>query len=142
MVDISTDQRIQSVKVKSVDKPADDRVYTLYRYDFEKLQDAGQASRAADALQKHKARLPTELGPNPSHERIVTYIQKKGELAIPDDHVAGTRQNIADMARQVPGRYGLDAGSPTLEQDVRKLTERVQPIGVTTSEISRMRHQR
>ena len=140
LVDVSTDQRIQSIKVKSVGRPADDSVYDRYRYDFEKLRNAEQAGKAADTLQKHGARLPTELGPNPSRERIASYIQQKGELAIPDDHVAGTRQNIVDMAHRVPGRYGLDAGSPTLEQDIQKLAERVQPIGITSSEIARMGH--
>lgn len=140
LVDVSSDQRMQSIKVKSVDSPADSKVYDRYRYDFEKLQDLDKSGKAADALQKYGAQLPSELGANPSHDRLSAYIREKCELGVPDDHVDGVRQNIADMARRVPGRYALDASSPTLEQDIQKLIERVQPIGIKSSEISRMRH--
>jgi hypothetical protein len=138
LVDVSSDRRIESVKVKGVGENPDKALYDQYRYDFEKLQDPAQTDRAAEALQRTGAQLPNELGSNPSHEQISRYIQDKGQLAVPDDHVQGVRDNIANMARQVPERYGLSAQSATLEQDIQRLAERVQPIGVTSDDIARM----
>jgi len=141
LVDVSTDQRIESVKVKGVGEVPDDTLYDRYRYDLEKMQNPDRAAQAADALQKSGAELPAELGTNPSRDQISGYIQEKGQLAVPDDHVQGVRDNVSRMAHQVPERYGLDPDSATLEQDIQRLTDRIQPIGVTSDQIAKMQQQ-
>lgn len=135
LADIATDQRIQSVKVKGVGKKADEALFDNYRRDMEKLLAPGNANQAATELLQTGAPLPAALGKRPSHEQIARYIRQAGELAVPDDHVPGVRDNLERAARAVPDRYGLSASPAGLEHGIRTLRDRVQPIGVRSDYI-------
>lgn len=143
LLDVSSNERFQSVKVKSVDAQPAETTVNNYRHDFEKLLDRQKAKKAAVALHEHSADLqaqeawPSDLRKNASASHIADYIQEKGELAVPDDHVSVVQDNIRQMARDIPERYGLE-NSKDLDKDIESLVARIKPMGIASTEIGRL----
>lgn len=141
LLDISSTSGLQSVKAKAVDSPYTKSTVSSYKRDFHKLLDDKKAGAAAAVLDNWRGFLqqrgawPNALPPNASRQDIVDFIKTRAELAVPDDHVADVRAAITREANDFPQNFDLNPNSPTLQQDIAALTQRVQGGGTTTSDI-------
>jgi hypothetical protein len=100
------------------------------------------AEKAAELLAKPANRKllqdlkawPRDLRANASKESIAKYINEKGTLMVPDDHVDDLRKFVKQQAMRDPGAYELEPG-PNLEADIERLQARIQGMGVTTDQL-------
>jgi hypothetical protein len=149
-VDLTTSEGITQVKAYGIDKGLSGSVLSSIDRDLRILIDPTNASsiseglRAADKagsqLVSNRVAIeaagawPRGLAGASTKEEVLQFIHGNATLAIPDDLVPSARNYVAEYARQVPERYGLQS-STDLDGDIARLVGRIQPIGLTSSEM-------
>jgi hypothetical protein len=138
---------VASVKAYGVGKPLNANVISRYDRELRRLRtpvEEGIPTKlgsAADLMAANRETIqaagawPKGLKRNATPEQIAKFVNEKGVLAIPADHVEKVREAVAAKARADPEAYGLTPG-PGLDAGVKRLTERIQSLGLTTDEIS------
>ncbi|SDL95246.1 hypothetical protein [Nonomuraea jiangxiensis] len=140
---------VASVKNYAMGRTGELSPHTLRRYarDMKAMLRTGgpgyapvPAEVAADLLAANRAQIqtaqawPRDLAPDAGPERIARYINERSILVIPDDHVPQVRKFIGEQALRDPGAYELVPG-PTLADDIARIQERVQPMGITSGQL-------
>jgi hypothetical protein len=145
-IDTASRETFASVKAFSVHEPLAPKTIARYDRELRALRTAVEPGvptklgQAAEALAANREALqsagtwPKGLARNAGPEEIGRFINREGVLAIPADHVGPVTQAVAERARANPAAYGLTPG-PGLEEGIKRLTQRVQSIGLTSEEI-------
>ena len=145
-LDTVSRETVASVKAFSVDKPLGRSAMRRYDKELRALRTAVEPGvptklgQAADVLAANRGQLqaagawPKGLAKNATPEQIAKFVNQRGVLAIPADHVEEVRKFVAAKARANPAAYGLTDG-PGLEKGIERLTARVQSLGLTSEQI-------
>jgi hypothetical protein len=145
-LDLISKETLASVKAFSVDKTLTKS--TLARYDRElralrtpiepgvptKLGKAADVIASSRDVIQGAGAWPRGLARDATPEEIGRFANRQASIAIPADHVADVQAYIAARARLRPLEYGLTPGEG-LEEGIKRLTSRVQSLGLTSQEI-------
>jgi hypothetical protein len=99
------------------------------------------AEKAGELMAANRAQVqaadawPRDLPLDADARQIAGYINEKGVLVIPDDHVPQVRTFMREQALRDPGAYELE-NAPDLEAAIAGLQERVQPMGMTSGQLN------
>ncbi len=142
-LDFSTPGGFYSAKTKSVGTALSDTSIKSYLNDLDTMRDKGGPGFAQTTAQKAAALVwrnrgaiqqknawPAGLAQDATEDQILHHIAQHGRLVIPDDHVEPVRQAMTTEAVRNPGRWP--------GEDIGRLQQRVQPMGITSTELDQL----
>jgi vacuolar-type H+-ATPase subunit H len=144
-LDVVSAEGMAQVKVRDTGATLGKARLDDYVEDFQRLVDpelsGSKPAKVIKLLDKNRGELikrgawPKGLDPAATPDEILKFMQERSTLAIPADHVAAVRQEVATWARAHPEHWGLKPG-PDLEAQIERLTARIESVGLARESLA------